>query len=597
MSLMGDAVWNLSDGNIFRDGVLQSSSNVIAELDRNGGSALRAGVQEVRFSRAALTCRFRFSGRFPDGIQIQTGLVKNGQFFVCDLGCDQFVAAKTWHPIEPISRSRVLEALARHQVIDGEISVGRYFKLSCDADACDLFIDEIDSATDGASLNNTEVAATPRGLVGTLYPYQQAGSGFLRTLARNDMGALLADEMGLGKTIQAITLILDLRVGGQTLVVTPGSLIPNWIKELNEFAPEITHLRHSGPERTGVTSGLRGFDVIISSYDTVANDIGFLSDIAWDLVVIDEAQQIRNPDSRRAASVKAIPRRISLAITGTPVENTLRDLWSIGEFVIPELLGGRDEFENRFPDEAEAALRLGRIVAPVTLRRKVSDVAGDLPERIEIRIPLELSRANRREYEVIEASGNRFTTDVPLRVLCAHAAEGRPAVQCFSSEPKVELLCNIINEIFENDEKALVFASFQLTLDRLLDVLRASHPRPFIEVIDGRTSPDKRQSIIDQFSEHKGPGCLLLNPRAAGVGLNITAANHVIHFNPEYNPAVTEQATARAYRRKQERTVFVHHLYYEGTIEEGAMNIADDKRGLARGVDHGVKSSDQDVGK
>jgi SNF2 family DNA or RNA helicase len=175
--------------------------------------------------------------------------------------------------------------------------------------------------------------------------------------------------------------------------------------------------------------------------------------------------------------------------------------------------------------------------------------------------------------------------------------EGETGAQSFTSEPKVVHLCSIIEEIFENDEKALVFASFQLTLDRLWDVLRSSRAHGFIEVIDGRTDAGDRQGIIDLFSDHRGPGCLLLNPRAAGVGLNITAANHVIHFNPEYNPAVTEQATARAYRRKQERTVFVHHLYYEGTIEEGAMVIADDKRELASSVDLGVKTSDEDAGR
>jgi SNF2 family DNA or RNA helicase len=597
MRFMDVPIWALSDGSMFRDGILQPLSVIFEELDRNSGSALREDVPGVRFSRAALNCRFRFSGRFPHGIRLETGLLKNGQFFACNLDRDQCVIANTWHPIEPFSRKRVLDALARHQVSDGEISVGKYFQLSCDGDSLDLAIDEIEDAVDGAWLSIDDVERVPRGLVGTLYPYQQTGSGFLRTLARNDMGALLADEMGLGKTIQAITLILDLPVGSQTLVVAPGSLIPNWIKELNEFAPGLTHLRHAGPTRTGVASGLRGFDVIISSYDTVANDLSFLSDVQWDLLVIDEAQQIRNPDSRRATAVKSIPRRISLAVTGTPVENTLRDLWSIGEFVIPQLLGGRSEFESRFPDEAEAAHRLGRIVAPVTLRRKVSDVASDLPERVEIRTPLELSESNQREYQAIEASGNRFTTDVPLRVLCAHALEGETGAQSFTSEPKVVHLCSIIEEIFENDEKALVFASFQLTLDRLWDVLRSSRAHGFIEVIDGRTDAGDRQGIIDLFSDHRGPGCLLLNPRAAGVGLNITAANHVIHFNPEYNPAVTEQATARAYRRKQERTVFVHHLYYEGTIEEGAMVIADDKRELASSVDLGVKTSDEDAGR
>ena len=597
MSSMADSVWTLIDGRISKDGSVEPSAAVLDELSSDGESSLRRELPDIRFSRSALSCRLRMSGQFPDRVELQTGVVKNGRFSGCSLEHDQVVFGNTWHPIEPFSRARAFQSLVRHGLSVGGISVGKYFPLVCDSESADLIIDEIEDAGDGAWLTLRGSLKDPPGLAGNLYPYQRTGSGFLRTLARNDLGALLADEMGLGKTIQAITLMLDLPKGSQTLVVAPGSLLPNWINELKSFAPGLTHLKHAGSSRTGVASGLRDVDVVVSSYDTAANDLSFLCDIAWDLVVIDEAQQIRNPDARRAVAIKAIPRRVSLAITGTPVENRLRDLWSIAEFVIPQLLGGRREFESRFPDELAAAERLGHIVAPVTLRRKVKDVASDLPERVEIRTPLELSETRRAEYERIEASGNRFTTDVPLRVLCAHATEGAVSNTAFADEPKVEHLCDLVNEVFENGEKALVFSSFQLTLDRLLNQVRSRHGHSFVEVIDGRTNADLRQGVIDAFSKHDGSGCLFLNPRAAGVGLNMTAANHVIHFNPEYNPAVTEQATARAYRRKQERTVFVHHLYYENTVEAGAMDIADDKRDLARSIDHGVKSSDYDAGR
>ncbi|WP_344135263.1 DEAD/DEAH box helicase [Pedococcus bigeumensis] len=422
-----------------------------------------------------------------------------------------------------------------------------------------------------------------------LYPYQQTGADFLASMADRGVGVLLADQMGLGKTLQAIALLLDQREDGPALVVGPASLLRNWCREFRLCAPDISVLNHSGPLRTGIAQGLSGYDVVLTSYDTLINDLSFLGTIEWNVVVLDEAQSIRNPDTARAEAVKSLNRRISLALTGTPVENRLLDLWSIAEFVIPPLLGNRAAFEDAFPDELDRAHEVGRIVAPVTLRRLVADVAKDLPDLIQIETAFELAPADRIRYDhVLATAAGPLAATTALRVVCAHA-DGFSWTGAGRS-PKAEHALRLIAEAFEEAQKALVFASFQTTLDCLFDAVQAEHPGAFLGVIDGRTPADARQSIIDLFSSFEGPGALFMNPQAAGVGLNITAANHVIHFNPEWNPALTSQATARAYRRKQDLPVTVHHLFYESSVEEDALNRADWKRDLADMVDAGTTS-------
>jgi SNF2 family DNA or RNA helicase len=257
-------------------------------------------------------------------------------------------------------------------------------------------------------------------------------------------------------------------------------------------------------------------------------------------------------------------------------------------------LGAREDFESQFPDDVTAARRLGEIVQPVTIRRKVLDVARDLPELVEIKIPFEMPDALRRRHLQIESTGtSRLAVDTPLRVLCAHAEKDGAELDLFEM-PKIEHVLAVLSELAENGEKALVFAPFQMTLDRLSTLVgREVAKAKFVEVMDGRMPAANRQRLVDSFNGFHGSGVLFLNPRAAGVGLNITGANHVIHFSPEYNPQVTEQATARAYRRMQEKTVFVHHFYYRDSIEDGARQIAEDKSALAQALDVGINEEGQ----
>lgn len=431
----------------------------------------------------------------------------------------------------------------------------------------------------------------PRNIQAQLYPYQRDGWRWLGFIMREQLGGLLADEMGLGKTLQIISALRDpggIVAEGGTLVIAPGSLLENWMRELAKFCPDLKTYKHQGTLRTGRPADLQDFDVIVTSYDTVTRDLSLLKMIEWNVVVLDEAQNIRNPEALRTKSVKEISRRVGLAVTGTPVENRLRDLWSIMDFSVPGYLGCLKDFESRYVDDVNAAAILEPLISPLMLRRRVADVATDLPERIDIPEFLEMSEWEAGTYEkvrqeVFEEYGKvaNLVSLGRLRQFCAHPEiierSGRGLDMAFS---KFERLKELFEEIFSRGEKALVFTSFTKMADLIRD-MAASRFQVLAATLDGRLAIEERQQLIDRFSEHSGPAVLVLNPRAGGSGLNITAANHVIHYNPEWNPALEDQASARAYRRGQGRPVTVRRLIYTGTVEEVMDERLQRKRNVA----------------
>ena len=450
----------------------------------------------------------------------------------------------------------------------------------------------------------TRTDRAPEGIRGELYPYQRDGWRWLRFIMRERLGGLLADEMGLGKTLQVISALRDPRGepgSGGALVLAPGSLLENWIREIAKFCPDFRTLKHHGSTRTGRPSELQGFDVVVSSYDTAIRDLSLLKMVGWNVVVLDEAQNIRNPDALRTKSVKQIRRNVGLAVTGTPIENRLRDLWSIMDFAVPGYLGDLKSFEERYDDDTEAAATLEPLVTPLMLRRRVSEVAGDLPERIDIPEVLELSATEASAYdemrEDIFAQYGAVATLVALgklRQFCAHPdiVKDRAGLlkDAFS---KFERLKDLLEEIFALGEKALVFTSYTRMADLVAD-MASSEFGAMSATLDGRLDIEDRQPLIDRFSEYGGSAVLVLNPRAGGSGLNITAANHVIHYNPEWNPALEDQASARAHRRGQERPVTVRRLIYAETVEEVIDERLRRKRGIAGTAIIGVEGKEED---
>jgi len=428
------------------------------------------------------------------------------------------------------------------------------------------------------------------GLTATLFPYQARGVQWMCETISQTQGLILADEMGLGKTIQIIALLLlDPPTEKEpALIACPTSLIANWVQEFTKFAPDLTIMIHRGPNRAGIYRSLQKTNIVITTYDTLVNDISIFSSFAWSWVICDEAQAIKNPDSNRRKAVATIPRFRTIPMTGTPVENSLLDLWSLVDFAIPGLLGSRSDFEAKYPDSQESAKALGRLTDPLILKRRVADVAADLPERIDIDIPLELGDELTDHYLQVRSStlekypvAGALVATLQLQLVCAHPwlrnlneedtdADDATIVQLKAYElitPKMERTLSLLQEAFINKRKVIIFALF----NRVGDLLKRALPESadvFWDAINGSTPQSERQSIIDRFSEHNGPGCLVLNPKAAGSGLNITAATIVIHFTPVWNPALEAQASARAHRRGQTQPVTIYRLFYKDTIEE-----------------------------
>lgn len=503
---------------------------------------------------------------------------------------DQVIVSECWYPVQKEAFETLIAWVSS---LDGlsectKGTLATLISLRTRQDLPGVLIDTVDAS---AGRGVTASADSIKGLQASLYPYQVEGVSFLRLIAEQGVGCILADEMGLGKTLQVIAVLLNEKnnARGPSLVVAPATLLENWRRELGAFAPNLSVLIHAGSDRPGIVSRFGQVDVVVVSYETAIRDEPLLSSLDWNILALDEAQNIKNPEAQRAAVVKRLPRRVSIAITGTPLENHVQDLWSLTDFALPGLLGDLVAFRAQYRDEVEDAVKLGELVAPVILRRRVLEVAKDLPEKIEIPQPLLMPPSLAKAYEGLRLqtlneygpAGGLVATS-KLRMLCAHPSlVGLFGSLSLDDMPKMDRLFEILEEVFAAGERALVFSTYQAIADLLNQELERRYPNGFFAVIDGRVPVVDRQPIIDSFFSSGTFGALLLNPKAAGAGLNITAANHVIHFNPEWNPALTDQATARAYRRKQTRPVTVHYLYFLGTVEEVIVDRAAFKRELA----------------
>ena len=488
---------------------------------------------------------------------------------------------------------------------DGVIALGQYIKLSKLAESS-LDVEFEDYAATALSNHPVkgESEKMPAALNAVLYPYQQKGYHWMKFITEQKIGCILGDEMGLGKTLQVITLITDRRMSAEApaLVVAPVSLLENWRREFEKFTVGLNVFVHHGVRRTGVYTDLQDYDVVIISYNTASSDQSILRMIEWDLVVVDEAQNIKNPSARRTRSIKKIPRAAAVAVTGTPFENHMSDLWSIMDFVAPGCLGTLSEFEAAYPDDITGAKLLEPVLTPLMIRRRVADVAQDLPERVDAPQILQMSQEEICIYEeerqkiLFDFEGKNASLPMiqKLRMFCTHPSllSGEHLADPVTNSSKYQRLCELMEEIVSLKEKVNLFTSY----NKMFEILREDISLRFgiqVFAVNGSTPTDERQFIIDDFSRVEGSALLVLNPRAAGAGLNITAASRVIHYNLEWNPALEDQASARAYRRGQTNTVFIYRLYYKGTVEEIINTRIDRKREMSETVIVGVDGSSE----
>jgi len=483
------------------------------------------------------------------------------------------------------------------------------------------------------AMESPEAGRTTKGLKAELRPYQRVGVAWLEFMTRLGLGACLADDMGLGKTVQVLGLLLRLResggagdagtrgatvgeAGGASLLVVPASLLGNWKAELQRFAPSlryfIAHPSEADEEQLNAAAGAAGAakpgaaddcDLIITTYSMLVR-LEWLRARPWNLVILDEAQAIKNAGTRQARVVKQLPARGRVAMTGTPVENRLSDLWSLFDFINPGLLGNAAEFGRAVKriqrGEAGGYAPLRALVKPYILRRLKTDkrVIADLPEKTEVRAYCTLSKAQAALYaqavrdlaeqlepaDGIQRRGIVLAYLMRFKQICNHPSQllGDGVFDAAASG-KFARLGELCAEMAERQERVLVFTQFREMTGPLADYLSGVFGRPGL-LLHGGTAVGKRRELVEAFQREEGPPFFVLSLKAGGTGLNLTAASQVIHFDRWWNPAVENQATDRAFRIGQKKNVLVHKFVCRGTLEERIDEMIGDKGKLSREI-------------
>jgi SNF2-related domain/Helicase conserved C-terminal domain/SNF2 Helicase protein len=513
---------------------------------------------------------------------------------------------RRWVRIDPAALRRARKRLEDHARDFGEVDAITLLRLAGEG--------EIEKPAAAASPTWTDALLAglpderlveehePDRFVGELRPYQRRGLAWLRFLDRLGLGGCLADDMGLGKTATTLAHLLDRR--GPHLVICPLSVVHNWRAEAARFAPSLRVVVHHGAERA--EQELVGADLVITTYGLLPRDLEHLAAVDWSTVVADEAQTIKNPATHAAKAIRSLRAGQKLALTGTPVENRLADLWAILDAVNPGMLGSRERFRHRFAKpierdgDGEAAARLRRITQPFVLRRTKADrqLVPDLPDKIEQVAWAGLTREQAVLYQhvvdqlladAVAATGMRrrglvLAALTRLKQICNHPAHVLgDGSRLAGRSGKLARFDELVDELLDVGERALVFTQFREMGELLVRHLseRLDVRVPFLH---GGVARTRRDSMVADFQAGAGPPLLLVSLKAGGTGLNLTAASQVIHYDRWWNPAVEDQATDRAWRIGQGRTVNVHKLVCEGTVEERIGALIDQKRALADAV-------------
>ena len=433
----------------------------------------------------------------------------------------------------------------------------------------------------------------PKDLNATLRDYQVSGFEFFKTLSDYQFGGILADEMGLGKTIQTIAFLLSNK-DKKSIVITPTALIYNWKNELEKFAPtlKVGLLHAAKSEREKILDNIDNYDVILTTYTTYKNDIDKYKNISFDYCIIDEAQNIKNPDAIITKAIKNVNAKVKFALTGTPIENNLMELWSIFDFIMPGYLYNKSKFKSIFINNDKNIIELKNLIKPFILRRTKKEVITELPDKIEQKIIIDLEKEHKRAYKgyvnlitrkIKENNQDNITVFsylTKLRQLCLSPELMVKNYQGKNS--KLDVLINIIND--SSDEKILVFSQFT----KVLEVIgkRLNEENISYSYLDGKTSAKDRVKLVEEFNTNNNK-VFLISLKAGGTGLNLTSANIVVHFDPWWNPAVEDQASDRAHRIGQKNVVNVIKLIAKGTAEERVINLQETKKELIEDVING----------
>jgi SNF2 family DNA or RNA helicase len=528
-----------------------------------------------------------------------------------------------WIEVDPKEIRQVLRFIKRGE--NGEMSLSEWMHLAAENESAgeaswkglSIFGAEsaglLASLAEGGVLRSVEPRPVPETLHGALRPYQERGFQWLAAMRGLGFGVCLADDMGLGKTIQVITCLLDGGIGADdqrpALIICPTSLLGNWQRELKRFSPDLSLYIHHGNQRLHgelFQESVREYDIVLTTYHLAGRDGSDLSAVYWSSIVLDEAQYIKNARTKQAQSVMKLSAPHRIAMTGTPVENRLSELWSIFQFLNPGYLGTASSFRQRYSlagEERGSALReLHRLVSPFMLRRLKSDpdIRKDLPEKLELKSYCVLTPEQAGLYRGVvdqllgtldgqigmARKGLVLSSLTKLKQICDHPGliiPGRADSGKTENSGKMERLLELVETIRENGESALIFTQYvsmgELLVSRLAKIFGEE---PYF--LHGGLAKTRRDEIVHNFQQGEGPNIFVLSLRAGGVGLNLTRASHVIHYDRWWNPAVENQATDRVFRIGQSRNVQVHKLICQGTLEERIDELIESKKALSEQV-------------
>ena len=528
-----------------------------------------------------------------------------------------------WVQLDRAEARRALANLQEHRSEHGEMSALQLLTLAAELqrelEAAGIAADE--GATDlvqatgwaGELLDGLPDEAladgdVPDTFTATLRPYQRRGLGWLQFLHRLGLGGCLADDMGLGKTPTTLAHLAGLP--GPHLVICPLSVVRNWEAETARFAPFMRVMVHHGTgrlEEQAFVNAVAQHDLVVTTYQVAARDLDTFQRVAWSTAVLDEAQAVKNPDTRTARAMRALPAGQRIALTGTPVENRLAELWSIFQIVAPGLLGNATQFRQHFANPIEkehdpvATAELRRLTGPFLLRRTKADksLVPDLPDKVEQVAWAPLTREQAQMYQAVvdqlladaqEATGMRrrglvLAALTRLKQICNHPAHALgDGSKLAGRSGKLTRFDELVTDLLDAGEQALVFTQFR-EMGLLLQTHLHERFHQQVPFLHGGVTKNGRDQMVKQFQAGTATSPLLLvSLKAGGTGLNLTAASQVVHYDRWWNPAVEDQATDRAWRIGQSRTVFVHKLVCEGTVEEKIDALINDKRSLANAV-------------
>jgi len=562
---------------------------------------------------------------FASLVKLKTPLIQiRGQWVA--LNPEEIEAAiRFWEQRQAESQMSILDAMVWGLNEEGEMDGLRVDRVDVTG-----WLGELLNQLKGGAI--FEELPQPAGLSGQLRPYQERGFSWLAFMRHWGLGACLADDMGLGKTIQAIAIFLYERdqpepveskpkgqfrtpKGPPSLVICPTSVAGNWQREIAQFAPELRTMIHHGSERASGEEFIEQteeYDVIITSYGLTRRDGELLAGVEWGTLILDEAQNIKNPSAKQTQAVRRIPAAFRLAMTGTPVENRLSELWSIMHFLNPGYLGSQKGFQTDFAKPIEryhdqnAARQLRQRVGPFILRRLKTDstIIQDLPDKMEMKVYCNLTPEQATLYQAVvedslkqleaaEEEGNDMqrrglvlSTLMKLKQVCNHPAQFMAdGSELPARSGKLIRLTEMLEEVLSVDDRALVFSQFSSMGEMLKTYLQETFGCEVL-FLHGGTPRKMRERMVERFQSdgRTGPPIFILSLKAGGVGLNLTAANHVFHFDRWWNPAVEQQATDRAFRIGQTRNVQVHKYICGGTLEENIDQLIESKRALAESV-------------